>query len=124
MVNDQVFTIEQFPDDTELQQFVRSTRDKIRQNMLKEGTRLMGLMRARTPYRNGSLKNSGLVQGPDDEGNDIIVVLSFGNDQVNYAIPVHERINLRHRHGRAKFMESVVQEEAGNIAPNITEGIR
>jgi hypothetical protein len=112
------------PDDSKLKEFSNRIREIIKRNMGAEGTRLMALMKARTPYRNGALKGSGQSQGPDYEGNDIIVVLSFGSDTVHYAIPVHERINVRHRHGRAKFMESVIQEESSNIGPNLAKDLR
>lgn len=89
-----------------------------------EGVRLMDLMKDRTPYETGELKKSGIVHRPRKEGNEVLVYLSFGNEDVDYAIKVHESLKHRHTVGRAKFMESVVQEEHENVGHNILARVK
>lgn len=58
----------------------------------------------RTPVEFGTLKRSGKVE-QHAKPNDLSAVLSFGTE---YAVYVHERTNLRHRVGEAKFLERAV----------------
>lgn len=59
----------------------------------------------RTPVDTGTLRRSGKVHQPATP--DVLSAgLSFGTD---YAVYVHERTNLRHANGEAKFLEHAVQ---------------
>jgi len=58
-----------------------------------------------TPVDTGRLRASHYVappRGPDNE-----VEIGFGT---NYAIPVHERTDVRHEVGQAKFLQTAVQK--------------
>lgn len=75
----------------------------------------------RTPVRTGVLRNSGTVTGPNAEGE---VLLSFGGAAEEYAIEIHENMEMFHpRGGQAKFLESVVLESAPYLAQRVAERI-
>lgn len=80
----------------------------------------------RTPVDTGALRASGHVEGPNFRGRDIEVIYGFGGPSVNYAIRVHEDLEVYHRTGQAKYLESVLLESepymAGRIADRIQFG--
>lgn len=40
-----------------------------------------------------------------------------------YALPVHERLNVRHRTGQAKFLEQPARERSGDVARVIRQHV-
>ena len=76
---------------------------------------ILDLAQERTPVKTGALKATGKVHEPEDRGNETIVLISFGDEEVDYAIPVHERLDVRHIIGQAKFLESAVQEKESEL---------
>lgn len=73
----------------------------------------------RTPVKTGTLRASGHVTGPTQNGNDIDVTLTFGGPAAEYAVFVHENVEAYHRVGQAKFLESTVLESAPHLADRI-----
>lgn len=84
----------------------------------------------RTPIKSGNLRDSGLgqikVPGVKQDNsliskkrkgaNGILVAdaagaVGFTSNTADYAIYVHERTELRHENGEAKFLEKALQEE-------------
>ncbi len=85
----------------------------------QEALRIMEIAKSRTPVRSGALRDSGIVFPPEISQNEIRITMSFGGDSITYAIVVHERLDVVHVIGQAKFLESVMLEEMGSILPNI-----
>ncbi len=91
---------------------VKRTRNRLVDNMNLMGDFLLAKMMVRTPYEFGELRRSGVVHPTEIKGNQLEMVISFGNEKVDYAVYVHERLDLQHASPtQAKFMESVIQEE-------------
>lgn len=76
----------------------------------------------RTPVRYGVLKASGTVTGP--EGPEQAVRMSFGGDAREYAIFVHENLEMFHRVGQAKFLESVLLESIPYLTQRVAANMR
>ncbi|KMM44861.1 hypothetical protein CWIS_13585 [Cellulomonas sp. A375-1] len=74
---------------------------------------------SRTPLDVGDLRSSQLV-GPATEHE---LVASVSTD-LPYAARQHEDLQLRHRHGRAKFLESAVADTAGEVQAIIATAIK
>lgn len=82
----------------------------------------------RTPVDTGRLRDTAYVAPPVKSGGDIYVVLGFGTD---YAIFVHERTDLRHRVGQAKFLSAAIDamtrdfkaELTARITQNLRDGV-
>jgi len=64
----------------------------------------------RTPWDTKALKKSGRVVVVDRNPKRIAVAITFGNEEVDYAVYVHENLEVHHPHGQAKFLESVLNE--------------
>ena len=120
---DEIFEIRAIPGEQSLDTYISSTKEHIRSNMLREGYRLMSLMKERTPVRSGALRDSGRVHEPEVTGYETTVALSFGNEHVRYAVIVHEKMDAKHSRGQAKYMESVIQEQLPYIGANLAKDL-
>lgn len=78
----------------------------------------------RTPVDTGALRASGRVEGPRRFGRDLTVYLRFGGASVDYAWRVHEDLEMFHRVGQAKFLESVLLESAPYMALRIAYRVK
>ena len=63
----------------------------------------------RTPVDTGRLRSSGYVAPPSQTGNKNKLEIGFGTD---YAVAVHERTDVTHEVGEAKFLEKAVMAKA------------
>jgi len=90
--------------------------------MKAEAEEDMIAMKARTPVRTGTLRDSGTVHEPETHGQDTTVTLSFGDPGSGaeaYAAYVHEHIEIPHENGQSKFMESVLNESRSTMLERI-----
>ena len=71
-----------------------------------------------TPVKFGTLKRSGHVQHATARS--LAARLVFGTE---YAVWVHERTELRHKNGEAKFLEHAVQRTAHGFEERIAFGL-
>jgi hypothetical protein len=96
--------------------------EQIESAMRAEGEIELAEAKRRTPVWNpanrvppghtpGSLRASGKVMTERSRG-EVIVVFSFGDELVDYAIYVHEDLEAFHATGQAKFLQSVLEESA------------
>lgn len=56
------------------------------------------------PVDEGTLRSTGLVEGPTAVGAGVQVVLSFGGAAAPYALAQHERTDYNHRIGEARYL--------------------
>lgn len=104
---------------------LRVIKNKMGRNLMLVGDFLLAKMLVRTPIEFGPLRESGVVHRPTMQGLDQTMQISFGNEQVYYAVIVHERLDLNHKAPtQAKFMESVLQEEQSTITTIIGAGVK
>lgn len=86
------------------------------------------------PYETGTLKASERVLPPEDRPGGVTVVVGYGyGDTPNplsgepasgYAIFVHERLDVHHPHGQAKFLEQAAQELGSEVLRDIGAAIQ
>lgn len=95
---------------------------------LKEGADdMMRESQEQVPLRHGPLKNSARVTGPAMLGADVVVMLSYGNTAVAYALYQHEGKRrdgsrpIRNYHGgkKGKYLSDPVQDKAPTLGPSI-----
>jgi len=85
-----------------------------------EGERALQRAKELTPVRTGALRDSGkLVEKRSASGTEFQI--SFGGDGVDYALPVHERTDVRHRSGRSKFLETAVKETSRGLTRRLAD---
>ena len=75
----------------------------IAQNVLTNAIR-------RAPMDTGTLRGSGYVTLPIDEGGISGVTIGFGGAAGAYAMEQHERLDFNHEVGEAKFLEKAINE--------------
>lgn len=78
----------------------------------------------RTPVDTGKLRASGLVHEPERKGRNISVELTFGNEEVDYAVPVHENLDAFHEVGQAKYLESTLKESAPHMKERLAKRLQ
>lgn len=66
------------------------------------------------PIRTGALKATGALN-VEIEGNAIIATISYGSDEVGYAVIVHEDLEAHHPVGEAKFLERPLLDAAPTL---------
>jgi len=70
---------------------------------------------AKTPIDTGELRSRAFVSPVIAEKNAMIVTVGYASELPEYAIYVHERMDVRHRVGQAKFLESSLHEIYGQF---------
>lgn len=85
------------------------------------GEKILDEAGERTPVDTGRLKGSRAMVGPTGSGNKIEVVLQYGT---TYAIYVHERLELNHPVGQAKFLESAVIDGVDTFIEEMNKALR
>lgn len=88
--------------------------------LFKEEMNMIGEAKVRTPVDTGRLRSSGHAVKPEIKGNEISGQIGF---DTNYAAAVHERTELHHTVGEAKFLENAMNEEQGGMADRIARYI-
>lgn len=98
--------------------------DTVARALVAEAEIEMTEAKKRTPVDTGALRASGHVGGPFRRGNTVEVKLGFGGPSAPYAIFVHERLDVFHKVGQAKFLESVLLESAPFLPARVAERVR
>ena len=77
------------------------------------------------PVLTGRLRDSGEVLTKDPEGREeMYASISYGGGLVDYAVKVHEDLQMHHPHGgQAKFLEIPFEEQVPEITSQLSEAI-
>jgi hypothetical protein len=71
-----------------------------------------------TPVQFGHLKDSYVVDKPKIRGNRLRVLVGYS---ANYALWVHERTELNHKVGDAKFLTRAIDQQMGDFANKLAK---
>ncbi len=99
-------------------------RQALTQEVAREGEEIMAESKRLVPVLTGALRASGHVLPVEDTPNGVKLTLAYGNSAVQYAIYVHERVELRHPVGMARFLAVPAEIAAEGMAGRIAAGIR
>jgi hypothetical protein len=105
----------------------QSTTPILGQALKEGGDDMMRESQEQVPFRDGPLKNSGRVTGPAMLGPDVVVMLSYGNTAVAYALYQHEgkrqdgtrRIRQYHNGKKGHYLSDPVNDMAPTLGPSI-----
>lgn len=89
-----------------------------RRGVAMAAERVRAVSVSRTPMDVGDLRSSQLVSVDDDQP-----VAAVSTD-LPYAVPQHENLHYRHRHGRAKFLESAALDSRDEVVRIVAEQTR
>lgn len=86
-----------------------------------EGNNIMGISKRLVPVDTGTLRASGYVTNPQQQGSKTVVEMGFGGGfSGKYAASVHERLDVNHPEGgQAKFLEQPVRERESQVVGNV-----
>lgn len=84
--------------------------------LYQEAERMMTISKQHVPVDKGNLRSTGHVEPPYATPEGVEVELGYGGPaagglDVGYALVVHEDLDLSHKTGQAKFLESPMREE-------------
>jgi len=79
--------------------------------------------RSLTPVLTGALRASHVTGLPETSGGEITVSITVGGPAAPYAVFVHERLDLHHTNGQAKFLETAVLAAAPGFADRVARRI-
>ena len=90
---------------------------------IQEGAELVfGMSQRAVPEASGALKSSGKINRSEDG---LKADISYGEGLPdNRAIIVHEKLDLRHPVGTAKYLENPTTEAAPKVNEAVADGIR
>jgi len=89
--------------------------------LYQEGLELMAESMRRTPVETGTLQKTHRTALPKWRGPFVEVAIPAGGSKAPYAVPVHERLDVFHNPGQAKFLESTILESAPHLLARIGE---
>ena len=78
----------------------------------------------KTPVETGTLKASHYATLPEKVGDSIVCEVGAGGWAKDYAVYVHERTELRHKVGQAKFLETALKEASAGFTDRMARLIR
>jgi len=96
--------------------------DAVADGMRKFGGRVEGESTRRCPVETGELRSRVFNEGPLQDGDTYVQVVGYEKFGATwekgkaYAVPVHERTNVHHPVGEAKFLENAVNHLSGEYA--------
>lgn len=102
--------------------------DALAAALYQEGFSIMAESQKKVPVDTGRLRSTGYVAPPQEGEDSPTVEIGYGTD---YGIYVHERTEVRHTTGEAKFLEKAVNEAMqgfgrrllGRTQQNIERGV-
>ena len=92
--------------------------------LYREAEYIMSDAKQLCPVDTGNLRASGHVTQPEVTGESVSVVLGFGGPAVKYALPVHERLDVHHPNGQAKYLEQPMLAAAKNLESRLASYMR
>lgn len=97
-----------------------ATRKAVAGAIYQEGQAILSESKKQVPVDTGRLRQSANVSRPKPTG-DPVAILSYGTD---YALAVHERLEVNHPTGKAKFLEDPVNAAKLGYARRIADRAR
>ena len=105
-----------------LEVYAEQMTDAVADGMRKFGGRVEGESTRRCPVETGELRSRVFNEGPLRDGDVYVQVVGYEKFGATwekgkaYAVPVHERLGVRHPVGEAKFLENAVNHLSGEYA--------
>jgi len=95
------------------------------QVLYKEGAKIFEESQDEVPVDTNALRTSGQLGLPHLEGQSVVVEISYGGAAVDYAMIVHEDLEMSHRPGKkAKYLEDPARRALVGMEDRILEKIR
>jgi hypothetical protein len=90
-------------------------------SLWEEAYALSANMTKRIPVDTGRLRSTAYSVFPEEQAGELIAEVGVATD---YAVPVHERTEVAHTTGEAKFLENAIKERQDGYAKRLADRIR
>lgn len=91
--------------------------------LVREAEGVIGASQPLVPVDTGTLRGTGGVDPPEIEPGKVSVVLGYGGPAASYAVPVHERLDVTHEVGEAKYLERPFHERRAGIEERVGQAV-
>lgn len=98
---------------TDVRKLSESLDSDIAGHLYRTGHKVLTYSMEKVPVDTGFLKNTGYVDRPIRGISEITVRVGY---HARYSLAVHERLDVRHKNGQAKFLEKAVKEVGKEVA--------
>lgn len=113
----------------DVSQFLKGVSGEARRRALAAGEKavekyanhVVGKAQRLAPVDTGALKSSGTAEAPTTSGGAVTCLIGFNTD---YAAAVHERLDLHHTQGQAKYLERAMQQEGPKLRNFVEKEMR
>lgn len=107
------------------QKALKATLECVAKGLYLECEAIMTVSKADyVPVAIGTLQGSGFVELPKITGTRVTVAMGYGGAAKLYALKVHERTDIPHKHGQAKFLEKPTMLALPKMAQRIVTKYR
>lgn len=107
------------------QQALKAADGKARQAALRAinqfGAHVLGEAQKLAPIDTGNLKNSDVSVPAELHGDQVTKVIGFNAE---YAAAVHERLNVHHNQGQAKYLNKAVMDNQPKLDSFVADRVR
>ena len=107
-----------------LQRIAQELPKELAQALYTEAVIVEQTSRERTPVATGTLRASHETSFPKEDRDGLSVTIQVGGPAAPYAVKVHEMVEVYHKVGQAKFLESAVLEATPTLAARIAARVR
>jgi hypothetical protein len=115
-----------------LQQTLVSMVDGGASALKEHAEEVMAMSQEQVPVDTGALRDSAFIDEPVRKRGDVSIRMGYGGDASNmnpktyrlvsdYVVPVHERLDVVHPVGKAKFLEDPLMEKAQELGVTMSE---
>jgi len=96
----------------------------VKQALYEEAQELRTDAMEHCPVDTGTLRDSHYATLPEQHGDAIVTEIGAGGPAKGYAIPVHERTELRHKVGEAKWLENAYKRRAAGFTERFASRVK
>lgn len=95
------------------------------QALYREGAAIFEESQDEVPLDTGNLRASGKLGFPKIEGKDVVVEISYGGAAADYALVVHEDLEMNFRNGKkAKYLEDPARRRIKGMDGRLLASVR
>jgi len=95
------------------------------QALYAEAAHIFAESQDEVPLDTGNLRASGKLGFPEVQGKEIVVEISYGGAAADYALPVHENLEVNFRNGRkAKYLEDPAKRRVAGMNGRLLKAVR
>ena len=106
-----------------MRKYGRAANRGLASGLFIEGEKIMAVSKTEVPVDEGILRSTGHVKPPEEVQGVVVVEMGYGGPAARYAAAQHERLDYRHRVGKARYLADPAEAAAPRIPGNLARHI-